>query len=148
MQALETEDDLAEILCGEREGEDFFGLFGLQVHEVSAVAILEHHVEVVIVLQKLLELNDVLQAHLFHALHLSLQIFEEVLVLTHHFFLVYHFERPPRPARPLLHQKHIAERAFSQLSLADKPVQEDAVDRESLWIHQIIKIKIDLRFGS
>jgi hypothetical protein len=79
-------------------------------------------------LQEFLELDDVLETHFLHALHLPLQVVEKMLVFAHHLFLVDHLQRPPRTTRALLHQENVTEGALAQLSLADVFSLEDAVD--------------------
>jgi hypothetical protein len=135
VQCFQAQDGLAEVLGGEGKREDLVWLDGLQVHEVATIAVLEHHVVVVLVLQKLLEFDDVFVVHFLHAGDFSLQVVGQVLVISGHLLLVDHFQRPLRTAFPLLHQEDVSEGALPQLPLADVPSQEDAGRSQSLCTH-------------
>lgn len=88
VEHLEPEDNLAEILRGLLEREDFVGLRGLEIHEISAIAILQHHVKVVFIIYELMKFDDMLVVYLLHAGHLALQVFKQVLIFTDHLTLV------------------------------------------------------------
>ena len=82
MELLESLDDLREELGGLGEGEDPVLLLGLQVNEVSTVAVFEEHIVEVLVFMDMVELGHVFASHVLHALDLSLEVDDHVFVLA------------------------------------------------------------------
>jgi hypothetical protein len=72
VEGFKTNDDLCKHLCGLVEGEHLVLEFGLIVDQIAAVAVLEHQVDVVVVLLDVVELDDVGRVHGLHALDLSI----------------------------------------------------------------------------
>ena len=125
VQHLEPQNDLAEILRGPFKREDLVGLRGLEVHEIPAIAILQHHVKVVLILDELVKFDDVLVVNLLHAGHLSLQVFKQMLILTDHLLLVDDLQC--KLLLFCLDEEDIPEGPLSQLAFAGVLAQKDAI---------------------
>jgi hypothetical protein len=81
VQLLEPPYHLAQIFGGFGQGEHHARKQSLLIDEIATVAVLKHHIVVIVVFQEIMQFGHVLMVHLLHALHLPLQI-------LNHFFVV------------------------------------------------------------
>lgn len=117
VKGLKSKNCLAQVLCSLFKGKDFVWLCCLKVHKISSIAVLKDHIKVVLIFSKLMKLYNMLVVHVLHACNFSLQIFNQMFILSNHFLLVNDLK-----GELLLlgfHKKDITEGSLSKFTFAD-----------------------------